>query len=909
MAVERRSRFLGSMRLDVPILRSIESATSADFDALIKAFATGQSQVLRGFELTNNINQAASGIQLIAANSAIFHGNSRLSGTFYTVPSNEPNQILNPAINTKVRGSFVPGAFNYVGIEFERIADVTTSDTAYFWEPTGKTEFSSSIPMAQVLKYTIVITTSVWAANVLPLARINVDISGNAVEITDQRPMLFRLGSAGFASPNPAYVYPWTDGRSENPSTSTSVAVNPFKGGDKQISSLKDWMDSIMSSLKEIKGTTFWYSPNIGGSIVKLRQDLGNLVITGRGNISHSDTNPGQLNWSEDLFISLVGSKLRFKILANPASSDITIPNNHSAYINLVRDQNIIPNLIFTNGSKIVSSVGGAAWTNNLLPGDYIKLVTEDATKYVQIDTIDSLSQITLIDDWIYSSTGLSGAKAQYAFATYEAVAVPTTDRHIKIVNKADVPFTEDIFWMFLREDNTGSVSRVYIRFLGSEIQEGEERDISDNQSSNILSFIGSTSESDTTPIYSNKITGNLETEDLEITVPAAASITSGEHFLINSAWDDEKYYVWFNKDGADGNPFVVGRKPLEVVISTGNSSTVVASALALVLNSVSSFNASSLSNIVSVALSQSGEAVDAQNIDVSGLSINILTQGVGYINKYIVDTENLTASIKRLDRALYELAGRADSIYEESYEVISPISALSDVVMLPNSKDDLENTPFIVGSGQLELFLNGQKLIVGNDYTEIGALDSESRTINTLQDLVVGDVLQFRIDPSKVAGSGTTGSGEANSGQNVGAGSQVFKSKVGTVLQFRTIVAGAGVSLAQSADEVTISSTPSAPTYNVQTVVASDYSATAANDYILVDCAGVDRTLTLPSAIGISGKLLIIKLISSGNNLEVETVLNQTMDGVNRTLTPLIINVQYESISLISDGANWWVS
>jgi hypothetical protein len=36
--------------------------------------------------------------------------------------------------------------------------------------------------------------------------------------------------------------------------------------------------------------------------------------------------------------------------------------------------------------------------------------------------------------------------------------------------------------------------------------------------------------------------------------------------------------------------------------------------------------------------------------------------------------------------------------------------------------------------------------------------------------------------------------------------------------------------------------------------------------------------------------------------------VLNQTVDGVDRTSTPYSITTQYETISIISDGANWWI-
>jgi hypothetical protein len=53
--------------------------------------------------------------------------------------------------------------------------------------------------------------------------------------------------------------------------------------------------------------------------------------------------------------------------------------------------------------------------------------------------------------------------------------------------------------------------------------------------------------------------------------------------------------------------------------------------------------------------------------------------------------------------------------------------------------------------------------------------------------------------------GGGGGGSGEANTASNLGLGSQVFKSKVGVDLQFRTLVAGSNVSLTQGTNTITI--------------------------------------------------------------------------------------------------------
>lgn len=910
MSVRRRTRFLGSMRLDVPTLRSIESAVSSDFDELLKGFVTGENKgyVVSGFEfnLTGAVGASASGLQIIVAGSTLFHGTSKQSGTFYTVPSNAAPEVLNSTINTRVKGAFTPNAVNYVGIEYERFADDATSDTLYFWNPTAKNEFSSNVPIAQILRYNIVITTSVWAANVLPIAKVTVDVAGNVIDVSDARSMLYRLGLGG-NSPDPSYVFPWTthsEGRTENPSTSTSSSVNPFRGGDKQIRNLKEWMDAVMSSFKELKGTTFWYSTNVGGSLVKLRQDLGNTVVTGRGNISHDEAIAGRINWSQDIFLKLISSRLQFRFNANPASGDITLSDDQVAYVNLVRGVTIAPNLVFTNGNAIVAAVGGVSWTGALQAGDWLKLATDDDTKYYQIQSVDSLSQVTLTVPFGGTSTGPTGAKAQYAFGVYETNPSPSTNRHIKIAARKDVPFTEDVFWFLLRSDNAGSLPRIYVRFLGSELEQGEDREISDNTTEEVLQYMGSTKETDNAPEYSNKL-GALVSEVTTITTPAASSITSGQYFTINSALDQTAYYVWYNKNGAGGNPTVIGKTPIEVAITTGDTANQVAAATQLAINAISDFGASVSTNIVTVTNTVAGDTTNAANVDVSGLTVSVATQGSGASNYYVNDADNLTLAIKKLDKNLKDLAGNPIKIYEEPLSVAAPITSGTNIVIPADSRDSNAIRNFIVGKGDIEVFLNGQRLRITEDYSEVGTSGTASITIQILQNLVLGDVLLFRIDPGKAGGAGT-GSGEANLGANIGTGSSVFKNKTGVTLNFRRIQAGSGVTVTENANDITIASAPTAPIYSVVTITGTNYTASAANDYILIVNSGANRTVTLPSAIGNSGKLLIIKKVDAGNTMFIASVLNQTIDGVDSTVTPLAVTIQYEVVSLVSDGAVW---
>lgn len=98
-----------------------------------------------------------------------------------------------------------------------------------------------------------------------------------------------------------------------------------------------------------------------------------------------------------------------------------------------------------------------------------------------------------------------------------------------------------------------------------------------------------------------------------------------------------------------------------------------------------------------------------------------------------------------------------AGNIYEEDKvgvvtpttesQFAAPLVSGSTVSLPKDSRESGSNQYYVVGSGQLQVFLNGQRLRRGDDYNESGSAGTLSSSISTLQDLLVGDILSFRID------------------------------------------------------------------------------------------------------------------------------------------------------------------
>ncbi|GIX04970.1 MAG: hypothetical protein KatS3mg114_0839 [Planctomycetaceae bacterium] len=93
-----------------------------------------------------------------------------------------------------------------------------------------------------------------------------------------------------------------------------------------------------------------------------------------------------------------------------------------------------------------------------------------------------------------------------------------------------------------------------------------------------------------------------------------------------------------------------------------------------------------------------------------------------------------------------------------------------------------------------------------------------------------------------------------------------------------------------------------------IATAVATkttNYSVTSTDSVLLCDATSGALTVTLPTAAGITGRQYSIKRISSGaNTVTVAAQSGQTIDGT----ATRVLGTQYETVTVVSDGSNWWV-
>ena len=468
MAVLGRLLISSAERIDLPDLLSIDSYTAGDFKYLLKGIVGSDKPfVLKGFDVIDP--QTAIGNQscsIRVAESVVFYPGSTAGSFFHGLEEGHP---LAAPIVPELRKN----AVNYVYLTFTTYN--TSTDTRAFWDPDKDGgvggEFTQDINTESVLKVQINVSTGSFPSNAIPVAKIKV--GALVIEsITDARDMMFRLGSGGL-NPDPYSSYNFKQlpttayARTEPPITMTSGGVNPFKGADKNIESLKEWMDAVMTKLRELGGTTYWYEDASTYSVISAFIDASATTFRSKGNWEHDASLPGLISWSDDIHVKVTQDPRTYIIRAGTK----TLADEQVAYVDLQRKQKFNETdtaVSWTNGQNYVNTVSGALGNfENLQKGDWIKKIDDPNHLFLRVEefydavNLGGSTTIPLNAKSVRLSSTYQGETAEeigrFDRGIYESSDVVVSDKNNAALTQAGGNF----HWLATRSDVIQNISQI----------------------------------------------------------------------------------------------------------------------------------------------------------------------------------------------------------------------------------------------------------------------------------------------------------------------------------------------------------------------------------------------------------------------------------------------------------------
>jgi len=194
---------------------------------------------------------------------------------------------------------------------------------------------------------------------------------------------------------------------------------------------------------------------------------------------------------------------------------------------------------------------------------------------------------------------------------------------------------------------------------------------------------------------------GQTQVQDVTAVADVADSL-DGKYFLINSARNERKYYVWFSTGAGALDPAVTGRLGIKVTITTGDSASDVALAMSAALLASGDFSTSIASAVVTVTWNKNGYVDDAVDSGTpTGFTFSVpSTDGLG---EDASNNQVLLSSLSSVGQAIDETARSLVKVINK--DTSSPVRAtyLSSPDDLPGiislESKDLEDDSFFLGS------------------------------------------------------------------------------------------------------------------------------------------------------------------------------------------------------------------
>jgi len=206
---------------------------------------------------------------------------------------------------------------------------------------------------------------------------------------------------------------------------------------------------------------------------------------------------------------------------------------------------------------------------------------------------------------------------------------------------------------------------------------------------------------------------------------------------------------------------------------------------------------------------------------------------------------------------------GTGDGIYQDVTGSIMNFKSLvagSGITLVSNPDDiTIESNG---GSG----ITNGNNNGAGS-----GVFQNVAGNTMNFKSLVAGSGISLTNNTNDITITNSGGSGGITNGNNNGSGSGVFQNVVGSTMNFKSLVAGSGISLTNNANDITITNNGGGGTGVFPTVyvTTSNYTAPSMNTKYVTNFQSGTMIFNLPD-VATNGDEIVISNISSNNGIQI---------------------------------------
>lgn len=394
-----RVRILPQQRYDLEDFYAQQSAGRTDSKLWTKQFFTDKNSILKGFVVTGvGFNQAT----VVVADSTLVIPENTGDQSWFTVAPGQANIVIPDSV-------LVDGARNYV--ELKLVTETGTPIVKSFWDPSANggqgAEFNQLIDTMFDLDAQVEVSTGGFSGSPdrLPLAIIDVDNSGVIKIILDRRELFFRLGNPsdideGFtwsSQTEPTYSMVLTgvfgtfqpgeliqigsvtaqlvsgttspllfsapdgisfvsgsavSGLTSGAGGTVNTIYESFSGADKDIDNVQEALRALMTEMRALKGTRFWYEA-AGSSVIGTADSVlfsRFLYIGSNDNLEWSGT---ALSFSQDITLRRVNPETDVTTVHTIDASDSPIAIADGEYIYVMLSKSLASETLTVYNSAV----------------------------------------------------------------------------------------------------------------------------------------------------------------------------------------------------------------------------------------------------------------------------------------------------------------------------------------------------------------------------------------------------------------------------------------------------------------------------------------------------------------------------------------------------------------------------